>query len=74
MTTQPPGCCGNLRCQGCAWECDHPDGHDYAFDPSLAVAVTVSVHGARDLNPQAREALDALIDVATKQISEEPKP
>ena len=43
MTTpadaQPPGCCGDHRCQGCAWECDHPGGHAYEFDPSLDVFV-----------------------------------
>jgi hypothetical protein len=27
----PLGCCGDIRCLGCAWECDPPDAdHDYA--------------------------------------------
>lgn len=30
----------------------------------------VSVHGARDLSPDAREAVEALIDVATSQFGE----
>jgi hypothetical protein len=32
----------------------------------------VSVHGARDMSPEAREAVDALIAVAKRQILEEP--
>ena len=37
--THLPGCCGDSRCRGCAWECDNPDGHDYEMDPSLEVLV-----------------------------------
>lgn len=26
----PLGCCGDIRCLGCAWECNPPDAdHDY---------------------------------------------
>lgn len=32
----------------------------------------VSVHGARDLTPEARDALEALITVATQQINQPP--
>ena len=39
MTAQLPGCCGDPRCQGCAWECDRDDGHDYEWDASLEVFV-----------------------------------
>lgn len=32
----------------------------------------VSIHGDRDLNPEARDALEALITVATRQINQPP--
>ncbi|MEY9995854.1 hypothetical protein ABIE67_007886 [Streptomyces sp. V4I8] len=32
----------------------------------------VSVHGARNMSPEAREAVDVLIDIAKRQILEEP--
>lgn len=32
----------------------------------------VSIHGARDMSPEAREAVEALIAVAKQQITEEP--
>lgn len=35
----PPGCCGDPRCQGCAWECDSPDGHDYKWNEDLGCFV-----------------------------------
>jgi hypothetical protein len=44
MTIQPPGCCGDLRCHGCAWECTDPDGHHYGWDPSLGVLVCRRCH------------------------------
>lgn len=31
----------------------------------------VSIHGARDMSPEAREAVDALIAVAKQQITED---
>jgi hypothetical protein len=39
MSPQPPGCCGDLRCQGCAWDCDRPDGHVYEWDSTLELSV-----------------------------------
>jgi predicted esterase len=32
----------------------------------------VSVHGARDMSPEAREAVEALIAVAKRQMTEDP--
>ncbi|WP_237773039.1 hypothetical protein [Streptomyces luteocolor] len=40
-----------------------------SVDPEAGVVVTV--HGARDMSPEAREATEALIAVAKKQITEE---
>lgn len=46
---------------GCPWCAAQPDSQP---EP------VVSVHGARDLNPEARDALEALIAVATRQINQ----
>ena len=38
-STPTPGCCGDARCRGCAWECDNQDGiHDYQHDPAFGIA------------------------------------
>lgn len=34
-----PGCCGDSRCNGCAWECTSADGHDDLWDEELEVFV-----------------------------------